>query len=69
MTQTCLRAFQSEVFAPLPSDVEGTCTSIEGCPALGKSYLAFEKNIKMISKVPFNISILILNGENDSTAW
>jgi hypothetical protein len=32
----------------------------------GESFLAFEQNIHMISKVPSKTSILILNGENDT---
>ncbi|MFL6457809.1 MAG: alpha/beta hydrolase, partial [Nitrososphaeraceae archaeon] len=42
------------------------CINLEGCPMYLKSFLALEPNLNTISKVPPNISILILNGENDT---
>ena len=46
--------------------MEGRCTNLEGCSACGESFIAFEQNIEMISKVPSTTGILILNGENDT---
>lgn len=61
-----LEPLSHRVFGPLPSDTGGRCTNLEGCSAYGESFLAFEQNIEMISKVPSTIGILILNGENDT---
>jgi alpha-beta hydrolase superfamily lysophospholipase len=46
--------------------IEGTCTNLEGCDAYEKSFLAFDLNLGIISKVPQNTGVLILNGENDT---
>ena len=42
------------------------CMNLEGCPAYSKSFLDLEPNLSIISKVPSNTSILIMNGENDT---
>jgi uncharacterized protein len=42
------------------------CINLEGCPKYSDSFLALEPNLKTITKVPSNTSILILNGENDT---
>jgi alpha-beta hydrolase superfamily lysophospholipase len=46
--------------------IEGMCTNLEGCDAYEKSFLAFDLNLGIISKVPQNTGVLILNGENDT---
>jgi uncharacterized protein len=42
------------------------CMNLEGCPMYSESFIALEPNLNTITKVPQNISILILNGENDT---
>ena len=49
-----------------PSATAGKCTNLEGCPMYSSSFLKFEPNLSNIGSVPNNISILILNGENDT---
>lgn len=48
------------------SMIEGRCTNLEGCDAYNKSFLAFDLNLGIIGKVPSDIRVLILNGENDT---
>ena len=42
------------------------CVNIYGCPSIGKSFSALPSVISMIGNVSSNISILILEGQNDS---
>ena len=42
------------------------CIALYGCPSLGKSFSALPSVIGMIGNVSSNISILILEGQNDS---
>jgi alpha-beta hydrolase superfamily lysophospholipase len=61
-----LEAHSKSFFSPSSSDSSGKCTNLEGCPIYERSFLAFEPNINIISKVPSTTSILILQGENDT---
>ena len=46
--------------------LETSGTELEGRPVYSNSFLNFEPNKDTIGGVPSNISILILNGENDT---
>lgn len=48
------------------SESSGKCINLEGCPLYQSSFLALEPNLSIITNVPSNTSILILNGENDT---
>jgi uncharacterized protein len=51
---------------PSSSESSGKCTNLEGCPLYQSSFFALEPNLITITRVPSNISILILNGKNDT---
>ena len=42
------------------------CVDVYGCPSIGKSFSALPSVLGMIGNVSSNISILILEGQNDS---
>ncbi len=49
-----------------PTTVSGRCNNPDGCPIMKKSSLALPSLLSIINKVPSNINILFLEGENDA---
>jgi uncharacterized protein len=61
------KSFPSSLSSSIPSSESSEkCTNLEGCQMWYNSSVAFEPNLNTISKVPSTISILIVNGENDT---
>ena len=60
-----VREYENET-SPNASLLSAKCIAIFGCPSYGKSFSALPSVIGMIGNLSSSISILILEGENDS---
>lgn len=60
-----VRGYENETSVSV-SQLSEKCISLYGCPSLGKSFSALPSVIGMIGNVSSNISVLILEGQNDS---
>jgi uncharacterized protein len=60
------KSFFAPSKATAAAALSGKCTNLEGCPMYQSSFFNLVPNLSTISNVPANISILILNGENDT---
>ena len=60
-----VRGYENDT-SPNASMLSAKCVSVYGCPSIGKSFSALPSLIGMIGNVSSNISILTLEGQNDS---
>ncbi|WP_458719439.1 prolyl oligopeptidase family serine peptidase [Candidatus Nitrosocosmicus sp. R] len=60
-----VRGYENDT-SPNTSMLSAKCVSVIGCPSIGKSFSALPSVIGMIGNVSSNISILTLEGQNDS---
>ncbi len=60
-----LKPFLMDIIKP-PTTVSGRCDNPNDCPIMKKSSLALPSLLSIINKIPSNINILFLEGENDA---